>query len=68
MNRPLGAVLLSTALLTLLVPSAAWTQAEAAAVAEEDAALRPEILNAKKIVILNTVMDFSPYLFWWRGL
>jgi len=59
MKRPLGTVLLSTALLALLIPYIAWSQAEAPAVVEEEESLPAEILSAKKIVILNTVMDFS---------
>lgn len=59
MKRSLGVALSLIALITLLVPAAGRSQAEAEAVPQEEAALRPEILAAKKIVILNTVMDFS---------
>lgn len=58
MKRSLSAILLATTVLALPVVSA-WAQAEAMAVAEEQQPLDPNILDAKKIFILNTVMDFS---------
>ena len=61
MKRTSLSALLLLALFTLLAPAVGFAQAEAAAeaTAAEPEALRPEILEAQKIVILNTVMDFS---------
>jgi hypothetical protein len=60
MTRSLRALLLATVALTLpLTPAARSQEPEEATVEEVSQPVSPELLEAKRIFILNTVMDFS---------